>query len=79
MGKDAWIFLHNQVDVAQSHILDFALSRQQSHQGRRHLLVQCLHCGLILNEIQLLQNDLNKDKHAFKTLAMQVLVVCEMQ
>lgn len=58
MGKNAWVFLHNQIDVAQCNILDLALSREQRHKRRRHLLMQCLYCGLVLNQIQLLQNDL---------------------
>ncbi len=58
MGKDAWVLLYNQIDVAECNILDLALSRQQSHKRRRHLLVQRLDCGLILNQIKLLQNDL---------------------
>ena len=63
MGKNAGILLHNEVDVAQCHILDFALSREQGDKGRCHLFVQRLHCGLVLKQIQLLQDDLNKHKH----------------
>ncbi len=62
MGKNAGILLHNEVDVAQCHILDLTLSREQGDKGRSHLLVQRLHCGLVLNQIQLLQDDLNKHK-----------------
>ena len=62
MGKNAWVLLHNEVDVAQCHILDLTLSREQGDKGRCHLLVQRLHCGLVLNQIQLLQDDLNKHK-----------------
>ncbi len=62
MGKNAWILLDDEVDVAQSHILDLTLSREQGDKGRCHLLVQCLHGGLVLNQIQLLQDDLNKHK-----------------
>ena len=51
MSQNARVLLHDQVDVAQRHILDLALSRQEGHQGGRHLLVQRLDCGLILNEI----------------------------
>ncbi len=62
MGKNAWVLLHNEVDVAQCHILDLTLSREQGDKGRCHLLVKCLHCGLVLNQIQLLEDDLNKHK-----------------
>jgi len=62
MGKNAWILLDNEVDVAQGHILDLTLSREKGDKGWCHLLVQRLHCGLVLNQIQLLQDDLNKHK-----------------
>ncbi len=62
MGKNAWVLLHNEVDVSQCHVLDLTLSREQGDKRRCHLLVQRLHCGLVLNQIQLLQDDLNKHK-----------------
>ena len=62
MRKNAGILLHNEVDVAQGDILDLTLSREQGDKGRCHLLVQRLDCGLVLNQIQLLQDDLNMHK-----------------
>ena len=59
MGQRLRRLLHDQVDVAQRHILDLALGGQQRDQGRRHLLVQAPDQCLVLNRVQLPQNDLH--------------------
>ena len=59
MCQNLRILGHDQVDVAQRHILDLWLCAQQRHQRRRHLFVQCLFQCLIIYNLHLLQNHLH--------------------
>ena len=56
--EDGGPLLHDEVDVAQRHVLDLGLRREQRHQRRRHLLVQRLERVLARDQVHVLDHHL---------------------
>ena len=77
MRQDGGVLLHDEVDVAQRHILDLGLRGQQGHQRGRHLLEERLLQGFIVDAVQLLEDELPRAHNLFGEQArMPCQVVC---